>query len=401
MESVVEEYVGWCEQCGCDADPSVLTSLSTGWDYIKASNDFSLLPVLLMVQGDRMGKRSKKKQEEAEGVAAQIHSLRITRSTKAGGKSHLADANARVVAQLVPNCPNLKHIDLRSVGLSKFGAAQIVEAVQNSDSLIYLDLSDNPGIGPALKDGALATAISKNSTLEHLDLTNDQLGFATVEELHKAFKSSERGCGCSNGTILDEGNNVFEEILNALTHGVGAVFAIVGSGVLMYHASAPGQSRRTYWSSLVYCSCLVLLFSASTALHSVFLSKRWSMVLGLVDHAAIYFLIAGTYFPFCMISLANHPMGVTMAIAQWILAAVGIVFCIVDERVAIPFKVPIELSLYVSMGWMLVFVWDEVQTHISEDAIHLLQVGGGFYTVGITFFIMEKIRHPIYHASKY
>jgi hemolysin III len=142
----------------------------------------------------------------------------------------------------------------------------------------------------------------------------------------------------------------------------------------------------------------VLLFTASTALHSVFLSRRWSMVLGLVDHAAIYFLIAGTYFPFCMISLADHHLGTTMALAQWILAAIGIVFCVIDERVNIPFKMPIELTLYVAMGWMLVFVWEEVEAQIDKDAIYLLQVGGGFYTVGITFFVMEKIKHPIYHA---
>jgi hemolysin III len=427
-KEAVTAYVRACGELGAQVDPSVATSLLTEWSVVKASNEFSLLPLLLVVDAERReadgNKEADEKREAAEERARKSVS-RVRRKAssdaidapapsqpfyffehlttlrlKAGekGRSHLADANARVIALLLARCPNIKSVDLRAVGLSAAGARELVDAVRVNRSMATLNLSDNPGIKPAVEDGALARALAANEgALTLLDVTNDQLGFSAVDGLRRAMKQVHCRCG-THFELLDEGNNVFEEVLNALTHGVGVLFALGGSFVLMYHASAEGQSRRTFYACLIYCSSLVLLFTASTALHAAFMYQRASTVLGLFDHTAIYFLIAGSYTPFCLISLESHEYGVPLTIAQWVLALFGVVFCLVDHRVSLPFKVPIELSLYLGMGWMLGFVWSDVAPLISEGALELLSAGGLAYTGGVVFFVLEKTHHPIGHV---
>mmetsp|Transcript_1147 Transcript_1147/g.1764 ORF Transcript_1147/g.1764 Transcript_1147/m.1764 type:complete len:419 (-) Transcript_1147:58-1314(-) len=372
-------YVRWCEATRCEVDPSVLTGLETKWGVVKASNSFSLLPLLLMAKDKAVKDR----------FVDNVVTLKVKGDKSRS--SHLADANARVLAEFLPLCKSVKHVDLSGMGLSPAGAEQVVRAVSASKTLQTLNLSSNPGIFPVVENSELASAIQKCPTLIKLDLTNDQLGFTAVQKI--------RRCGCEQELqVVDAGNNVFEEVMNAVTHGVGTLFSIIGSAVLMSHAAAPGQPATTFWACLIYCASLVILFLSSTLLHAAFMHQTASVVLGLMDHAAIYFLIAGTYTPFCLISLANHPLGYYFAVWQWLLALIGILFCFVDMRVGVPLKTPIELTLYIGMGWMIGFAYEDVKDDISEAAFELLAAGGMAFTVGVLFFIMEKTHHPLGHA---
>ncbi|GBG28058.1 Monocyte to macrophage differentiation factor [Hondaea fermentalgiana] len=382
-------YVTMCRECGCKVDPSVLTSLATDWSFVKASNEYSLLPLLLLVREEKAAK--------GKAVSKLREHLKTLRIRHADAPTHITDANARVVGLLLRECSNLRHLDVSRMKMSKYGAREIVAGLDECPTLETLNLSFNPGIAPALREGKLEKVIGKLENLTLLDVTNDQLGFAQVDALHTAMKETHAKSGLEF-EIRDGGNNVFEEVLNALTHGVGVFLALVGTVVMMYHASAEGQSRRTFYACGVYCLCLILLFVSSTLLHAAFLNEKVSTVLGLLDHTAIYFLIAGTYLPFCVVSLEKHPYGWAMAVGEWGLAFAGIVLCIVHERVQVPMKMPIELALYLGMGWMLGIAWEDVKTHISPGAVELLLYGGLAYTGGVVFFVMEKLKHPIGHA---
>jgi len=399
----MHEYVRICRALGCNADSSLLVSLETDWEHLRVSNDFSLLPLLELVRQEEdhvKGTTAKtrsamlKYRSARPWLSKTLKSLKVKRSVS---RSHLADSNGRVLAELLRTCGNLEELDISSVGLSSKGAMEFATALSYCKKLKVLNISFNSSFGTKAVNCQLEESLKKMETLETLNITNNKLGFYQVQRLKNAMlesHSKKKG----SFKVLDKGNNVFEELLNVLTHGIGLIFAIVGSFVLMHHASAEGQTRRAFYSSLAYCFCLVLLFASSTALHAVFLSETASIVLGLMDHTAIYFLIAGTYLPFCLISLEKHPNGIYFAVLQWCLALVGIVLCFVAERVVIPFKVPIELALYLSMGWMLVFAWEDVERHIHPNAIYLLGCGGLAYSGGVAFFIMEKIHHPVGHV---
>lgn len=391
-------YVAMCKSCACEVDPSVLTSLATDWTYIKASNSHPLLPLLLLVREERKASELDTPTSAVTMNRPQLRDrLETLRVRHADVPTHLTDANARVIGFLLRECKNLKHVDISRMKLSQFGAREIITGLYDCPSLESLNISYNPGIAPALPQADLAELLTKLPRLTLLDITNDQLGFSQVQVLHDAMKKMHAKSGIAY-EIHDGGNNVFEEVLNALTHGIGVMMSIVGTVVMMYHATAEHQSRRTFYACLVYCACLILLFVSSTLLHAAFLNRRLSSVLSLVDHTAIYFLIAGTYLPFCVVSLEKHPYGWMMALGEWILAFIGIVLCIVHHRVKVPFMMPIELSLYLGMGWMIGIAWEDVQTHISPGAVELLLYGGLAYTAGIIFFLLEKIKHPIGHA---
>mmetsp|Transcript_19781 Transcript_19781/g.32503 ORF Transcript_19781/g.32503 Transcript_19781/m.32503 type:complete len:418 (-) Transcript_19781:509-1762(-) len=381
MIGQAEAYIEQCRVLACKADPSVVISLQTGWEYVKCSSAFSLAPLLQTLEKD-------------DRAAAKLERIRIKRTTHG---ANIADANARVLGILMGKCKNLKHVDVSNLGLSMFGGLEIVKGVKKTSSLETLNISFNPGVHEALADGHFEAALRTNSTLVSLDLTNNLLGFAQVEALRKAMKQSHKKSG-REFEIIAFGNNVFEEVLNAVTHGIGIIFAIAATWVLLTHASAPGQTRRTYWACAIYGWSLITLFTCSTLLHSAFLSRTLTSVLVILDHCAIYFLIAGSYMPFCLISLHGHPYANMVAIAEWVLAAFGVLLCFVNKRFPIPFMMPIELVLYLSMGWMLTVAWDEISVILSEDAMHLLMCGGLCYSGGVTFFILEKTHHPIGHT---
>jgi|GEM_PF-52771 len=384
--TLTEDYKIKCDFLGLDVDPFVLTSLATDWKYMKASNRFSLLPLLQVLKNESSRKKVK--------LRDTLEILRLKRATCACHKGHLADSNARVIAEMLMICSSLKEVSFHHAGLSKYGALEIAKAISHSDSIEVLDLSFNAGCADGLSDGTFEESLSTNVSLRTLNVTNNQLGFSVVNRFNNAMKRSH---GEDPFEIIDDGNNVFEEVMNALTHLVGILFSFVGTSILMYHAS--GQPAIVYYASSVYCVSLVVLFTASTVLHATFLlPKCLNDAAGLIDHIAIYLLIAGTYTPIALISLRENPLGIKIVVAEWSLAALGIGLTLFSARHHVPYKVAIELVLYLAMGHMVYFVWDDFVQHVDPGAIDYLKYGGFCYTFGVAFFIAEKAHHPLHHA---
>ena len=183
-----------------------------------------------------------------------------------------------------------------------------------------------------------------------------------------------------------------EELINAYSHGLGAVLALIAAIFLIVkgYGLALGQ-----WISLwVYGLSLVLLLSSSMLYHFAQDERKryWYKKL---DHTAIYYLIAGTYTPFLSIAIptakAHH-----LLIALWIIALIGTLF----KLVFIHRFQKISLAAYLVMGWLAVLVMDDMQRYLSKDAIQLLIAGGLAYTVGTLFYALKKVRysHAIWHV---
>jgi hemolysin III len=176
------------------------------------------------------------------------------------------------------------------------------------------------------------------------------------------------------------------ERLNSITHLVGAVMAIAGAAVLITQASIFGD-MWTVVSTSIYGATMILLYTFSTLYHS--LQGRAKSIFQKLDHIAIYLLIAGTYTPFCLISLRGS-MGWWLLIANWSLAVVGIIY---ELTLAHRSRTP-SMLIYLVMGWMIVYAMKSLALSLPFSGMLWLAVGGLLYTGGVVFFLLdEKIKH--------
>lgn len=176
------------------------------------------------------------------------------------------------------------------------------------------------------------------------------------------------------------------EKFNAWTHLLGALFALGGAAWLIKLAAASGDGWKLF-SVAVYGATLVVLYSISTLYHSV--RGRAKNVLRKLDHLSIYLLIAGSYTPFCLISLRG-PWGWSLFGIVWTLGLIGMLQEIKPRSEA---RV-LSLVIYALMGWIVLVAIKPLLASIGLAGFLWLAAGGLFYTVGIIFFAFdERFRH--------
>lgn len=182
-----------------------------------------------------------------------------------------------------------------------------------------------------------------------------------------------------------------EEQLNAWTHGIGAALGIGALVLLLVYAD--NSKPWSLFSVIVYGISIIILFLASTFYHSVEGEKR-KYYFRIVDHISIYFLIAGTYTPVLLIVLRDS-LGWPLFWTVWGIAAFGVVLKLFFTG---KFEI-FSTLLYLVMGWLIIFDFSNVFAALGSDGILWLYAGGTFYTVGIIFYIVQKIpyNHVIWH----
>ncbi|SER22077.1 hemolysin III [Pseudomonas sp. NFACC02] len=178
----------------------------------------------------------------------------------------------------------------------------------------------------------------------------------------------------------------YGEKFNAWTHLVGAVLASIGAVWLLVIASLTGDVWKIV-SVAVYGVALVLLYSASTVYHSV--RGRAKVIMQKVDHFSIYLLIAGSYTPFCLVTLRG-PWGWTLFGIVWGLAVIGMLQEIKPRSEA---RV-MSIVIYAVMGWIVLVAVKPLMAALGTAGFTWLALGGVLYTVGIIFFAYDKrFRH--------
>ncbi|HZS03278.1 MAG TPA: hemolysin III family protein [Blastocatellia bacterium] len=183
-----------------------------------------------------------------------------------------------------------------------------------------------------------------------------------------------------------------EEMANSLTHGFGLVLSLIGLAVLVLLAVLRGGAWHILGCS-VFGASLVIMYLASTLYHSA-RSPRMKHLLRVVDHCCIYLLIAGTYTPFTLVILRRDWGWVIFGVV-WGLALVGILCRILSKR---QLQVLMTIS-YLLMGWMAVLAIKPLLALAPFAAVVWIMAGGVFYTIGVVFFSLEKMRyhHAIWH----
>ena len=183
-----------------------------------------------------------------------------------------------------------------------------------------------------------------------------------------------------------------EELANSITHGIGVILAIAALGILIAFSGIYGNAWHIV-SVSIYGTTLVLLYTASTLYHSIQNPQAKNM-LQVLDHAALYLLIAGTYTPFMLVSLRG-PWGWWLFGVIWGLAVFGVVLQLSRLRR----WGALSLALYIGMGWAVVVAIKPLITSVATGGIVFLVLGGLAYTAGILFYGWKKMKyhHAIWH----
>jgi hemolysin III len=180
-----------------------------------------------------------------------------------------------------------------------------------------------------------------------------------------------------------------EEIAHSLIHGLGIVLSIAGLAVLVAFAALRGDAWVIVGCS-VFGTTLVLLYVASTLYHSIS-HVRIKGVLQVIDHSAIYLLIAGTYTPFTLINLRGS-WGWTLFALVWSLAIFGILLTVT----AFGRYKRLSLALYLGMGWLILIAAGPLGRTVAPGGIRLLVLGGVVYSLGVVFYVWRRL--PYHHA---
>lgn len=183
-----------------------------------------------------------------------------------------------------------------------------------------------------------------------------------------------------------------EEFANSITHGFGILFSIIAISLLVTFSVLNGSTLDIVSCSL-FGGSILLLYTFSTLYHATQQEKIKSW-LRTFDHIGIYFLIAGTYTPFLLLAVGGTFGWIFFGIV-WGLTAFGIVF-----KIFYTHRFPkVSLILYLSMGWMAIFLIKPLLASLSTSTLVMIAAGGISYTLGTVFYVRQRMRyaHTIWH----
>ena len=184
-----------------------------------------------------------------------------------------------------------------------------------------------------------------------------------------------------------------EEKLNIITHALGLVMSFIAAGVLLVRAIR----NSDHWqiaAVLVFGLSLILLYSASTAYHSSTDPIKRAK-LRILDHVAIYGLIAGTYTPFALVSL-HGSLGWIVFGTVWGIALIGAILKLLFTG---RFKL-LSTFLYIAMGWMGILLFQSLQSQLSTEGLVWMIAGGVAYSIGALLYSIKRLpyNHALFHV---
>ncbi len=186
------------------------------------------------------------------------------------------------------------------------------------------------------------------------------------------------------------------EPINGFTHLAGALLSFAGLLAMVIKASISSGSQLVITSVIIFGISMILLYAASATYHMVIAKDRVIAFLRRLDHAMIFILIAGTYTPFCLISLKGFTGWVLFSIVA-LVALIGVLFKMIW------FNAPRWLStiIYIALGWVVIIVVKPLAAAISVNGLFLLVLGGIFYTIGGIIYAAKpkflEFKHFGYH----
>lgn len=181
------------------------------------------------------------------------------------------------------------------------------------------------------------------------------------------------------------------EIGNAITHGVGAALSIAGLIILIIRAAYTGSPMQIV-TFTIYGSILVLFYLSSTLYHALYYTRA-RHVFQIFDHSMIYIVIAGTYTPYCLVSIGGW-LGWTIFGIIWLMAVLGVVY----KSINLKQKSTWSTVIYIIMGWLCLVAFWPLWKALGPVGFGLLFLGGVTFTIGAIFYsYSNKYSHFIWH----
>jgi hemolysin III len=216
-------------------------------------------------------------------------------------------------------------------------------------------------------------------------------------EDHQYYDSIEHGKDCwwRFTEVGDEGlrersrdgsRHVTDEVFNSVSHLSALFLSILGSVLLVVQASAQGSPWKIV-SFSIYGLSLCFLFAASTLHHSITTTQEWEEFFQTLDYLAIFPLIAGTFTPLCLVLLVNTTVGWTFFSVVWLL---GVTSMIVLVKYFVKLPKWLTMTMYVTLGWMGVFLAYFLAPILGDSVIAWMMAGGVWYTVGGIIYTCER-----------
>ena len=188
---------------------------------------------------------------------------------------------------------------------------------------------------------------------------------------------------------------IVNEVFNAITHGIGAGLSIAGLVILLVK-DAHLHSPLHVVTYAIYGSMMILLFLTSTLFHSLIFTKAKG-VFQVFDHSSIFLLIAGSYTPFCLLSVKGW-LGWTLFGLIWVFAIAGIVYksLTLHKKETVS---KVSTFIYIVMGWLCLIAAVPLYHSLGLVGISLMVLGGLSYTVGAFFYSLKSVRfmHVVWH----
>ena len=183
-----------------------------------------------------------------------------------------------------------------------------------------------------------------------------------------------------------------EEIANVITHGLGALLAVVGLYILGVEANLTGDLWKL-GSSITFGLCMIACYLCSTLYHAV-TDLELKHRMRIADHIGIYLMIAGSYTPFVLVTMHGW-IGWTFFVLIWGCAITGIVMRLWNRNV----PDYVSAAPYVIMGWLAIFAIKPLFDALGWEGMGLIILGGIFYSIGVVFYKADRIpfNHAIWH----
>ena len=171
--------------------------------------------------------------------------------------------------------------------------------------------------------------------------------------------------------------NKLREPINSITHLAGALLSFIALIAMLVKVILTNPTFNSILSVTIFGICLILLYTVSGTYHGIMSNEKVINVLQKLDHSMIFVLIAGSYAPFCLISLKNS-IGLPMLLIMFTIAIIGIIFKLYW------FDCPrwLQTSMYIGMGWTSIFMLKPLCVNLPTMSIFWLVLGGVLYTIG-------------------
>jgi hemolysin III len=379
---ILEYYYASCQRHSVDANASASIAFSTSTTYILARKvDFDLSHLL--------------------PICETLASFKDTTSVE-----HLSFKHCKLGSMCVPALAaclkentTVTTLDLPGNLISDDVADAVADIILTAKSLVTLNIDANGLTKHACR--TLASAVVKNggnmTNLKRIVFTNNYL------QQHGVDLMTQAGANSDIDIVVEAGNFIVEETWNAITHGLASAASITMLVLLCRQAVHCNASTRTWWAVMLYSISQLIMFLCSTLYHSFSccVAPNVIYIFGVLDHTAIYLLIAGTYTPYLSVLHNNGDIYLSIAsmVAVWSLAAIGIgldVMFEADNKLA----KRAGLVIYLVQGWFVLFVSPWLFPLMTDYSLKLLGLGGLAYTGGVYFYILGEVQvsyHVIWH----